>query len=333
MQWAQLELLDIEGCMTAADAEDMGRVDMNTGKKRKINRERLGLTLLALPFVVFIIAFSYVPLHGWLYSLFNFKLGIPLFKNQFVGMAYFKYIIQDWKNIFHYLKNNLIFQALGMLTSVFPITLAILLSEVPSKKFKKLVQTTTTLPNFISMIIVSSMVFSIFSPDGLLNNILDAFGLLGETRTTILMNGPATYVFQTLIGVWKGTGWGAIIYLAAIAGIDSELYEAASIDGAGRFSLIWHITLPVGILPTYVVLFLLSLGNLLAGSVEMPLIFMNSFVREQITTLDYYVYSLAMISGQYSYAIALGIIKSIISIMMIFGANALARKVRGSNII
>jgi ABC-type polysaccharide transport system permease subunit len=305
---------------------------MNTGKKWKISRERLGLTLLALPFVAFIIAFSYVPLHGWLYSLFNFKLGIPLFKNKFVGLEYFKYIFQDWKVIFHYLKNTLIFQALGMLTSIIPVTLAILLSEVRSRKFKKLVQTTTTLPNFISMIIVFSIVFSFFSVDGLINNILDAFGLIGETRTTILMNGPATYIFQTLIGVWKGTGWGAIVYLAAIAGIDSELYEAASIDGAGRFGLIWHITIP-GVLPTYVVLFLLSLGNLLSGSVEVPLIFMNSFVREQLTTLDYYVYYVGMISSQYSYAIAMGIVKSIVSIIMIFGANALAKKVRGSGII
>lgn len=292
----------------------------------------MGLTLLALPFVAFIIAFNYVPLHGWLYSLFNFKLGIPLFRNKFVGMEYFRYIIQDWKNIFHYLKNTIIFQVLGMLTSVIPVILAILLSEVRSKGFKKLVQTTTTLPNFISMIIVFSIVFSFFSVDGLVNNVLDAFGLIGEARTTILMNGPATYVFQTLIGVWKGAGWGAIVYLAAIAGIDSELYEAASIDGAGRFGLIWHITIP-GVLPTYVVLFLLSLGNLLSGSVEVPLIFMNSFVREQLTTLDYYVYSVGMIFSHYSYAIAMSIIKSIVSIIMIFGANALAKKVRGNSII
>jgi ABC-type polysaccharide transport system permease subunit len=305
---------------------------MGMKKKWKISSERLGLTLLALPFIAFIIAFSYVPLHGWLYSLFNFKLGIPLFRNKFVGLEYFSFIFQDLKVISHYLKNTLIFQALGMLTSIIPVTLAILLSEVRSKGFKKLVQTTTTLPNFISMIIVFSMVFSFFSVDGLVNNILDAFGLIGETRTTILMNGPATYVFQTLIGVWKGAGWGAIVYLAAIAGIDSELYEAASIDGAGRFGLIWHITIP-GVLPTYIVLFLLSLGNLLSGSVEMPLIFMNSFVREQLTTLDYYVYSVGMMSAQYSYAIAMGIVKSIISIIMIFGANALARKVRGSSII
>jgi ABC-type polysaccharide transport system permease subunit len=305
---------------------------MNTGKKWKISRERMGLTLLALPFVAFIIAFNYVPLHGWLYSLFNFKLGIPLFRNKFVGMEYFRYIIQDWKNIFHYLKNTIIFQVLGMLTSVIPVILAILLSEVRSKGFKKLVQTTTTLPNFISMIIVFSIVFSFFSVDGLVNNVLDAFGLIGEARTTILMNGPATYVFQTLIGVWKGAGWGAIVYLAAIAGIDSELYEAASIDGAGRFGLIWHITIP-GVLPTYVVLFLLSLGNLLSGSVEVPLIFMNSFVREQLTTLDYYVYSVGMIFSHYSYAIAMSIIKSIVSIIMIFGANALAKKVRGNSII
>jgi ABC-type polysaccharide transport system permease subunit len=305
---------------------------MNTKKKWKISRERLGLTLLALPFVAFIIAFNYVPLHGWLYSLFNFKLGIPLFKTKFVGLDYFKYIFQDWRVILHYLRNTFIFQGLGMLTSVFPVILAILLSEVPSRRFRKLVQTTTTLPNFISMIIVFSIVFAFFSVDGLVNDILDAFGLIGEARTTILMNGPATYVFQTLIGVWKGTGWGAIVYLAAIAGIDPELYEAASIDGAGRFGLIWHITIP-GVLPTFVVLFLLSLGNLLSGSVEAPLIFMNSFVREQLTTLDYYVFSVGMLSSQYSYAIAMGIVKSIVSVIMIFGANALARKVRGSNII
>ncbi|MDR1901871.1 MAG: ABC transporter permease subunit [Treponema sp.] len=305
---------------------------MNTRKKWKISRERLGLTLLALPFVAFIIAFNYVPLHGWLYSFYDFKLGIPLFRNKFVGLDNFKFFIQDWRTILHYLKNNLIFQGLGMLTSIVPVILAILLSEVRSKGFKKLVQTTTTLPNFISMIIVFSMVFSIFSVDGLLNKVLAALGLIKGEPSSVLMNGPFIYVFITLIGIWKGAGWGAIVYLAGIAGIDSELYDAASVDGAGRFRLIWHITIP-GILPTYVVLFLLSLGNLLSGSVEIPLIFMNSFVREQITTLDYYVYATALIGSDYSYAVAVSVFKSAISIVLLFGSNALARKVRGSNII
>ena len=300
-------------------------------KPFKLNRTRLMLTLMALPFVAFVFMFSYVPLHGWIYSLYEYVPGIPLFKNRFIGLDNFAYILKDMNNIRRVLSNTFIFYFLGLLTSVIPVILSILLTECKSVRFKKLVQTTTTLPNFISWVIVFSLAFNIFYSDGLLNRFLMFFGFISEP-ILLLANRDAVYVFQTLLGVWKGAGWGAIIYLAAIAGIDQELYEAVAIDGAGRWGRIRHITLP-GIVPTLIVLLLLQVSNLLSVGLEQYLVFSNNMVQRNIEVLDFYVFRVGLQNRDYSYAIAIGMLKTIISIALLFSVNGLSKKLRGDTII
>jgi len=300
-------------------------------KPFKLNKRRLSLTLMALPFVAFVFMFSYVPLHGWIYSLYEYIPGIPLFKNRFVGLDNFAYILKDMNNIRRVLTNTLTFYGLGLLTSVIPLILAILLTECGSKGFRKLVQTTTTLPNFISWVIVFSLAYNIFYSQGLLNTLLMYFGFI-EEPILLLANRDAVYVFQTLLAVWKGAGWGAIIYLAAIAGIDQELYEAVAIDGAGRWRRIWHITLP-GVVPTFLVLLLLQVSNILSVGLDQYLVFSNNVVQRSIEVLDFYTFRVGLVNKDYSYAISIGMVKSVISIALLFTVNGLSKLLRGETII
>ena len=300
-------------------------------KTFKLNKSRLILTLMALPFVIFVVMFNYVPLHGWIYSFFEYVPGIPLFKNRFIGFDNFKYILKDINNIRRVLSNTFIFYFLGLLTSVIPVILAILLTECRSKFFKKLVQTTTTLPNFISWVIVFSLVYNIFYSDGILNHVLMYLGVITEP-ILLLANKNAVYVFQTSLAVWKGAGWGSIIYLAAISSIDQELYEAVAIDGAGRWGRIRYITLP-GIIPTFIVLLLLQISNLLSVGLEQYLVFSNNMVQRNIEVLDFYVFRVGLQNRDYAYAIAIGMLKTIISITLLFSVNKLSKRLRGETII
>jgi ABC-type polysaccharide transport system permease subunit len=214
---------------------------------------------MALPLILLVFMFCYMPLFGWVYAFFNYKPGIPLFQCEFVGLKFFKLIFSDAVDMLRVMKNTVIFALLGYVCAPLPMILAMLLNEVRFKPYKKVVQTLTTLPNFISWIIIYSLSFNIFSNDGLLNDVLFDLGLITKS-TNLLGDKDSVYLFQTLLTLWKTVGWNSIIYLAAISGIDQELYDAAMIDGAGHFRSALHITLP-GLMPTFVVLLLLSIGN------------------------------------------------------------------------
>ncbi len=289
------------------------------------------LFIMAIPFILFVIAFSYVPLFGWIYAFVDYQPGIPLFDSEFVGFKYFEILFDDMPTLIRVLRNTLVMSFLGILISPLPAIFAILLTELPSRKFKRIVQTTTTLPHFVSWIIVYSLAFNIFSIEGLFNDVFMSLGWL-DKPTNILANGDAVWFFQTGLGIWKGLGWSSIVYFAAIAGIDSELYDAASVDGAGRFHKIIHITIP-GISATYIVLLLLDISKLLSVGMEQYLVFYNSIVADKIEVLDYYVYRLGLISNDYSYATAVGILRTIVSLTLLFTVNAISKKFRGSSII
>jgi putative aldouronate transport system permease protein len=303
----------------------------NMTRKKKLKPEGVKLTLLALPFVLFTFAFAYVPLFGWVYAFFNYKPGVSLAHSKFVGLKYFILMFSGTGDMGRVMINTLAMSALGLLTSALPIIFAIMIAEVPSRRFKKLVQTTTTLPNFISWVIVYSLAFNILSTDGLLNHMLLDLHLV-DKPTNILGNPDIVWYFQTALGIWKGLGWGAIIYLAAIAGIDNELYDAASVDGAGRLKKILHITLP-GIAPTYFVLLLLAVSSILSVGFDQYFVFYNSLVADKIEVLDYYVYRIGLASHDYSYATAIGIAKTFVSLILLFSVNGLSKRVRGSSII
>lgn len=208
---------------------------------------------------------------------------------------------------------------------------AILLNEIKNGAVRKFVQTFTTLPNFISWVIIFSLAFGLFSTDGMLTQAFVNLGLTDEAQS-ILSSKESVYWFQTFLAQWKTLGWNSIIYLAAIAGIDQEQYEAARVDGAGYFRCAIHVTLPA-MLETYVVLFILNVGNFLNTGYEQYMLFKNSVTAPNIEVLDLYVYRIGLENMDYSYGVAISIIKSVVSIALVVLANLVAKKIRGNTVI
>ena len=289
------------------------------------------LFLMALPFIIFVFAFAYVPIFGWVYGLFDYKPGLQLSEMEFVGLKNFGKIFSDWRDLSRVLRNTLIMSGLGLLAAPIPMFFAIFLNEIRVPIFKKFVQTTTTLPYFISWIIVFSLSFAIFSNEGLIANILDHFGA-SDSYVNLLGENDAVWWLQWFLGIWKSVGWKGIIYIAAIAGIPGELYEAAKVDGANRFQLIRNITIP-SLYPTFFVLLLLSISNLLNNGFDQYFVFFNPLVADKIEVLDYYVYKVGILINDYSYSTVLGMLKTIFSVAMLFGANQLSKKIRGESIV
>lgn len=293
--------------------------------------QRQILFLMGLPFIVLTIMFSYVPLYGWIYAFFDYKPGVPLSQSTFVGLKYFNLAFSGASDLGRVMINTLALSFLSLLTAPLAVLFAVFLMEMRSTKYRKFIQSTTTLPNFISWILVYSVFFVFFNlNDGLVNQILmklhwikEPFNLLGSAKFA--------WAFQTFVGVWKGLGWGAIIYIAAITGIDPEQYDAAKVDGAGRFKIIRHVTIP-GIMPTFIVLLVLSIGNILSNGFDQYFVFYNPLVADKIEVLDYYVYRIGLTSNDYSFATAIGIFKSVVSIILVFGVNIIAKKIRGQSV-
>jgi len=296
------------------------------------------LFLLLLPFLILITAFSYLPLAGWRYAFFNYRPGIPLKWADFAGFKWFESIISSQARraeVIRVMKNTLAMSGLGILTSWFPIVFAVMLTEIKRLRYQKLVQTLTTVPNFISWVMVYSFAFMLFSVDaGLINRLLVDFGFI-DKGINFLLSGDHIWLKMTTWGIWKGLGWGAIIYLAAIAGIDQELYEAATIDGAGRWGQIWNITVP-GLLPTYFVLLMLSIANLINNGMDQYFVFRNAFNQETIEVLDLYVYYVGFGKGSTSgipFATVISMLKSVISMALLFSVNGLSRLLRNESIV
>ncbi|EMS70739.1 ABC transporter permease [Ruminiclostridium cellobioparum] len=302
--------------------------------KRVKNAQGKKMFLYILPFLLLSFAFSYFPLHGWIYAFFDYKPPLKLSQCKFVGLDWFKLLFTNPTQIKQLLKvmsNTFAISGLTLATSFFPVLFAVFLNEIKSKWFKNIVQTLTTLPNFISWVMVYSVAFSLFSATGMVNTFLINTGLL--TRPIKFLDGDShTWLAMLLWYTWKGLGWGAIMYLAAIAGIDQDLYEAARVDGAGRFRLMWHVTLPA-LLPTFFVLILLSLANFLNNGLDQYYVFQNSFNKEHIQVLDLYVYNIGMTGRSPSMATAIGMLKSLVSVTLLAVCNMVSKKVRGESII
>ena len=254
-------------------------------------RKDYKLLYYALPFMIIVLLFNYVPIFGWIYAFFDYVPGVKLNDSEFVGLEYFKLIFTD-ANVWRSLTNTFVFAILGILFSPLPMFFAILLNEVKNGPVRKIVQTFTTLPNFISWVIIFSLAFTLFSSDGLITTMLLKIGI-GTEGQNLLGDGNSVYIFQSLLGLWKGLGWSSIIYLAAIAGIDQEQYEAARVDGAGYFRCAIHITMPA-MIGTFVVLFILNIGNFLNTGYEQYLLFKNSMTADNIEVLDLYAYRIGL---------------------------------------
>lgn len=293
------------------------------------------LFLMAAPFLVLVFLFSYLPLYGWVYAFYNFRPGIPLSESTFVGFQWFKSMFGNatqMEEVMRVMRNTVAMSSLGIASSVLPVAFAIFLSEMRSARFKKTVQIVTTLPNFISWVLVYSFAFMLFSVDtGLINNVLVNLGFI-DRGINFLASDSHTWLKMAGWELWKGLGWGAILYMAAIAGIDQELYEAARVDGAGRFRSIWHITVP-GLMPTYFVLLLLSIANFINNGFEQFFVFQNAINKNDIEVLDLYVYNIGLVGNNFSFSTAVSMMKSFISVGLLFFANSLSKIVRGESII
>ncbi len=309
-----------------------------TAQKKKVTspREKDGfkLFLMVLPCLLFIFVFSYLPLWGWAYSFFDYKPGRALLNCDFVGWKHFTRMFGNAvlrKQLIGVMRNTLAMAGIGMLCSPITPAFAIFMSEIGSRKYQKVVQTLTTLPHFISWTIMYSLVFFMLNVNtGFINNLLVSMGVLDQP-VNFLMSQNNVWLTMQGYGMWKGLGWGAIVYLAAITGIDQELYEAAMIDGAGRMQRIWHITVP-GLIETYFVLLIMSFGNFLNTGMEQYYVFQNPMNKDYIQVLDLYVYNQGIGSGQISYSTAIGTMKSLVALILFGCANMLSKKVRGNSI-
>ena len=303
---------------------------MNNGYKMKRKKLEWKLFFIALPFMVAVFLLSYVPILGWIIGFYEYRPGISLANSNFIGFKYFIAIFRD-KAILNSLKNTLIYSAWGYVLAPLPMLFAVCLNEISHTKYRKLVQTATTIPHFISWVIVYSLVFALFSSEGVVNKVLMGAGLI-ETPMLPLENPDIVYGFQTFLSKWKELGWGAIIYIAAIAGIEQEQYEAARIDGAGRFQMAKYITIP-NLMPTFVTMLIMNVANLISTGTDRYLTFKNPIIYDKLEVIDLYVYRMGIEIGDYSYATAAGILKSFISISLLFLANQTAKKIRGNGIM
>lgn len=304
-------------------------------KTEKLEMEpKFQLFLMAFPFISMAILFGYLPLLGWRYAFFDYKAGDVLNLENFVGFKWFYYLLQNAatrSDIIRVMKNTLAMSGLGLATSWVSMAFAIFLNEIKHPKYRRFIQTFTTVPNFISWVLIFAVALSIFSADGFISNFMVNIGKW-ESGRNLLMSDKHVWIQMLLWNMWKGVGWGAIVYIAAISGIDEGLYEAAEVDGAGRFRKMWHITIPE-LIPTYCVLLLMSVGNLLSNGLDQYLVFENSVNSSAIQVLDLYVYNLGIAKGLIPLTTAVGMLKSVISIVLVFAANRIAKMVRGEGII
>lgn len=306
--------------------------DQKAFSRRAKKKEAFKLFLYVLPGILFIFLFKYFPLWGWSFSFFQYKPGLKLSQCKFVGLDNFTLLFTNpimRRNLFRVLKNTFGIHLLGYLFSPLPMLFAIFLSELPSKRYQKVVQVVTTLPNFISWVIMFSLATSLFGASGLVNTLLENIG--SSTRINILNSNEHVWITQVLLQQWKGMGWSAIIYFAALAGIDPTLYEAAVVDGAGRMQRIWYITLPC-LIPTFFVLLIISIGNFLNTGIDQYMAFGNALNKQNIEVLDLYTYNLGIGSGQISFGVAVGIMKSFVALVLFSMANIASKKVRGTSV-
>ena len=294
---------------------------------KHVRKEWKLYSFLVIPVIYFII-FKYVPMLGSIIAFRKYRGGPNIFGSEWVGFTYFEMFMKDptfWRAFF----NDLTLSVSYLLVK-FPITLifALLLNELGRMRWKKFVQTVSYLPHFISMVIVAGMVKELVSLTGPINYVLGLLGLDKISFISLPEWFPTIYVTS---GVWQSLGWGTILYLAAMTGINTALYEAAKMDGAGRFRLAMHVTIP-GILPTIMVLLILDIGSILGSNFEKILLLYNPLTYETADVISTYVYRMGITGGNFSYATAVGLFEGVIGLILVTIANEVSKKTTKSSL-
>jgi putative aldouronate transport system permease protein len=284
--------------------------------------------LMILPVLLYFALFAYKPMYGIIIAFQNYRPNLGFVNSPWVGLRHFEAFFKDvyfWR----LMRNTF---SISLLSIIFgfpaPIILALLLNEVRNAFFKRTVQTITYMPYFISLVVVCGLIQTYTTSSGIFSQIAVFFG---DIPRNYLMESKYFYPIYIISGIWQGIGWGSIIYLAAITGIDQEQYEAARIDGAGRFRALWHITLP-NLLPTIIILFILRLGGIINVGYEKIILLYNSLTYEVADVISTYVYRRGILEASFSYSAAIGLFNSLINVIFLVGANKLSKKLTESSL-
>lgn len=302
----------------------------SSGLGKRIWRDRY-LYLLLLPVVVYFFVFKYAPLYGLQIAFKDFKMNLGITGSEWVGMKYFNRLFNS-AVFFRVFRNTLLLNLYNLLWGFpAPIILALMLNEMRSQSYKRAAQSIVYIPHFFSWVVLAGMVDSVLSPStGIVNMLYKAITGAEEGIYFLASNRWWRTVF-VIVNIWKEVGWGTIIYLAAMSGVDPQLYEAAIIDGATKFQQMYHITLP-SIRPTIVILLVLRMGSMMDVGMEPVLLLSNDVVREVSDVFSTYIYRQGIQSTQYSLTTAMGIFQSVISTVLLLSANFASNKLTGEGI-
>ena len=280
------------------------------------------LIMMIIPAIVFYILFCYVPMYGVLMAFQKFNPKVGIFGSKFVGFANFVKVFEDEKFWLSF-RNTLIIGSVKIVISFLgAVIIALLLNELRMIKTKKTIQTIVTFPHFLSWVVVSGFVFSLFAYNGAVNSLVE---MMGGSRTNFLADKNFFFGMVFASDIWKEAGWGSIIYLATMAGIPQDQYEAADIDGATRLQKIWHITLP-GIKPTAILLLIMSVGGVLSAGFDQILNLGNDLIREDVNIIDTYIYYHYVTgSGNAGIGTAIGLFKSVVSFTLVIAVDRIAK--------
>ncbi|SES18337.1 putative aldouronate transport system permease protein [Butyrivibrio fibrisolvens] len=300
-------------------------------KNKQLFKRQLPLQLMVLPGIIFMLIFSYYPIYGLTIAFKNYTVIDTLSTARWVGLENFRIVATDkyfWGSVVNTLGISMLKLLIGFTT---PIVLAILIYELEDGPFKKISQTISYLPHFLSWIILGGMVINWLSTSGMINQILLGLGLM-DKPVNFLLDADKYWMIAVLADTWKEAGWGTILYLATMAGIDPTYYEAASIDGAGRLRQIISITLPH--LRTIISLnLILTISSLLKSNLDQTLVLMNSQNRSHAEVIDSYVYRMGLTQGDFSYATAVGLGVSIVSVILLVIANQITKKFNEESVL
>lgn len=299
-----------------------------TPRKRKVRiKAMISLYLLLAPTCVFLFVFNYIPMYGVLIAFQDYSVFQGIWGSEWVGLKHFDYFIHDAK-FWSVMKNTLIINFYDLVFGfTAPIIFALLANEISSRYFKRTMQTISYLPNFLSWVVVSGIIYQVLSPTtGIVNNVLHTFF---EIEPIYFMT--EKYLFKPIAvisDIWKSVGWEAILYFAVIAGIDKSLYEAAWVDGASRFKQVIHVTLP-GMAPMIVLLFLLKLASIFGIGFERIFLLQNPTVYDVSEVISTYIYRIGLERAQYSLTTAIGLTQSVMAFILLVSANRIAKRSAG----
>lgn len=293
-------------------------------------KNQLEIQSMVLIGVVFLVVFAYIPMYGLRMAFQEYNILKGFDGSSFAGLRFFREFLTD-PNLTDVVRNTIGINLLGLIIGFpMPIILALLINELFSEKFKKLVQTVSYLPHFLSWVIFGGLALELLAVDGLINQMLISMGIL-DTSVNFMAQGKQFYLIYTLISVIKNVGFGSILYVAAIAGVDQEMYEAGEMDGCSRIQKIMYITLPA-ISGTIAIMLIFQISAILNTGFEQIFILQNPLNIKYSETIDTYVYKIGIGQLRYSYATAVGLIKSVISIVLLVGANKASKKLIGKGL-